>query len=115
MLSANLLPAKHPAWMPVGCVNQIGLGQGRCFRVGHHKLALFRLRDGKVYALDSECPHRRGPLAEGVIGRDTVVCPLHGYKFSLTDGHGLDSDFSVASYPAEVRAGIIYVQLPPQP
>jgi nitrite reductase (NADH) small subunit len=112
MLSANLLAEENPTWVPVGCIDQIGLGQGRCFRVGPRKLALFRLRDGKVYALDAECPHRRGPLAEGMIGRDTVVCPLHGYKFSLTDGHGLDSDFSIASHPAEVRDGTVYVLLP---
>src|SRR5947209_1923756 len=73
MLSADSLAEENPTWVPVGCIDQIGLGQGRCFRVGPRKLALFRLRDGKVYALDAECPHRRGPLAEGVGGHDTVV------------------------------------------
>ena len=99
-------------WVLVGSVDQIGLGQGRCFLIGARKVALFRLRNGKVYALDAVCPHRAGPLAEGVIGHDTVICPFHGYKFSLADGRGLDNDFAVSSYPAEVRDGMIFLGVP---
>ena len=76
------------------------------------KIALFRLRDGRLFALDAVCPHRGGPLAEGVVGRETVICPLHGYKFSLMDGRGLDSDLDVRTYAAEIRDGRVCLRLP---
>ena len=112
MLSASSPIQETTAWVLVGSVDQIGLGQGRCFLIGARKLALFRLRNGEVYVLDALCPHRAGPLAEGVIGHETVICPFHGYKFSLADGRGLDNDFAVGSYPAEVRNGMIFLRLP---
>lgn len=99
-------------WVLVASVDQVALGQGRCFLAGTRKIAIFRLRNGEVYALDAVCPHREGPLAEGVVGHHTVVCPFHGYKFSLTDGRGIDNDFAVGSYPAEVRDAMLYIRLP---
>ncbi len=102
------------AWIAVGSIEQIALGQGRCFLIGARQIAIFRLRSGEVYALDAVCPHRGGPLAEGLVGRDTVVCPLHALKFSLKDGRGLDNDFTVRSYPVEMRDGNLFVGLPPR-
>ena len=98
-------------WAPLGSVDQIGLGQGRCFSVSGRRVAVFRTRSGKVYALDASCPHRNGPLAEGIVGRDIVICPFHGYKFSLVDGRGLDSEFSVKCHPVEINDGLLYVKL----
>jgi nitrite reductase (NADH) small subunit len=98
-------------WTRVARIDEIGLGRGRCFLVGGGKVALFRLRNGVVRAVDAVCPHRAGPLSEGVIGGDVVVCPLHGYKFSLLDGRGLDNDFAVVSYPTQIRDGNIYIDL----
>lgn len=112
MLSASSPMQGTTTWVLVGSVEQIGLGQGRCFLIGGRKVALFRLRNGEVHALDAACPHRAGPLAEGVVGHDTVICPFHGYKFSLADGRGLDNDFAVSSYPAEVRDRMIFLRLP---
>lgn len=112
MLAADSPTHKTAAWVLVANVDQISLGQGRCFLVGTRRVAVFRLRKGEVYALDAVCPHRDGPLAEGVVGQGIVVCPLHGYKFSLLDGCGLDNDFAVNSYPAEVRDGMLFLRLP---
>ena len=95
----------------VARTDEIGVGQGRCFLIGSRKIALFRSRSGTVHALDAVCPHRAGPLAEGIIGHDIVVCPMHGYKFSLLDGRGLDNGFAVTSYPSQIRNGDIYISL----
>lgn len=111
MLSTNSLPAEEASWVALGAVEQIGLGQGRCFRIGALQLAIFRLRSGEVYALDAACPHRGGPLADGLIGGQTVICPLHGYRFSLSDGRSLDGEFNTNSYPVEIRDGGLYVKL----
>jgi nitrite reductase (NADH) small subunit len=98
-------------WLRLGRVEEIGLGQGRCFNVGDTQIALFRPRGGELRAIGAVCPHRAGPLAQGIVGRDTVICPFHGYKFALADGRGLDNDLSVTSYRIEVRGGEIFVEL----
>ena len=72
----------------LGSIDQIPVGQGRCFIVDGEEIAVFRARDGRIFAVENRCPHRGGPLAEGVIGDGKVVCPLHGHKFDLTSGRG---------------------------
>ena len=98
-------------WLRLARVEEVGLGQGRCFKVGCIQIAVFRPRDGELRAIGAVCPHRAGPLAQGIVGRDSVICPFHGYKFSLSDGRGLDNDLSVASYRVHVRDDEIFVEL----
>jgi nitrite reductase (NADH) small subunit len=107
----SAVPIGGANWLRLGRVEEIGLGQGRCFKIGGMQIAVFRPRVGELRAIGAVCPHRAGPLAQGIVGRDTVICPFHGYKFSLFDGRGLDNDFSVASYRLEVRNGEIFVEL----
>jgi nitrite reductase (NADH) small subunit len=70
----------------VGPVERIPVGEGREVVVGDRTLAVFRARSGEVYATQATCPHREGPLAEGLLGGTTLVCPLHGYKFDVATG-----------------------------
>ena len=70
----------------LGPVDQIPLGEGRAFAVGGEQVAVFRLRDGTVRALAAVCPHRGGPIADGTIDRQQVICPLHQHAFDLTSG-----------------------------
>ena len=82
----------------LGHVEQIPLGQGRCFMVGVHEVAVFRSRDGRLFAAENRCPHRGGPLAEGIIGGSQVVCPLHGHKFDLITGQGSEAHECVKTF-----------------
>ena len=82
----------------LGSVEQIPLGQGRCFMVGVHEVAVFRCRDGRLFAVENRCPHRGGPLAEGIIGGSQVVCPLHGHKFDLITGYGSEPKECVKTF-----------------
>ena len=82
----------------LGAVARIALGQALCFVVESQEIAVFRLRDGRLFAVANRCPHRQGPLAEGVIGDGKVVCPLHGHKFDLTTGQGNDAHECVKIY-----------------
>ena len=66
--------------------DEIPLGEGRALAVGDEQIAVFRLRDGTLRALAATCPHRGGPLADGLIDNDIVVCPLHGRTYDLRDG-----------------------------
>ena len=72
----------------LGRVSRIPEGQGRCYVVGSHEIAVFRQRGGRLFAAENRCPHRQGPLAEGVLGGGRIICPLHGHQFNLETGAG---------------------------
>jgi nitrite reductase (NADH) small subunit len=61
-------------------------GEGRVFEVGSTRIAIFRTRQGELFATQAECPHRAGPLADGIVGGGRVMCPLHGFEFDLRTG-----------------------------
>jgi nitrite reductase (NADH) small subunit len=79
----------------LGSVGGIPLGEGKVFQVGKLSIAVFRGRDGSVFATQAACPHRGGPLADGILGQRTLICPLHGCGFDVTSGrpagHGYGS------------------------
>ncbi|MBI5415906.1 MAG: nitrite reductase small subunit NirD [Candidatus Omnitrophica bacterium] len=91
----------------LGRVDQIALGHGRCFVVGGEEIAVFRLRDGKLAAVENRCPHRQGPLSEGLLGSGKVVCPLHGHKFDLASGEGMEKGECVRTFEVREQDGEI--------
>lgn len=76
----------------LGLVERIPLGEGREFDVDGELIAIFRARDGRLYAVQARCPHRAGHLADGMIGAGKVVCPMHSFKFDLATGAPLGND-----------------------
>lgn len=82
----------------LGSIETIPVGQGRCFVIDGHEIAVFRQRDGRLFATQNRCPHKQGPLAEGVIGAGQVVCPLHAHKFDLTTGAGSQAGECLKTY-----------------
>jgi nitrite reductase (NADH) small subunit len=97
----------------VGSVEEIPENEGRMLRAGGHLVAVFRLREGGVRAVQPWCPHRAGPLADGLVGDGSLVCPLHGRTFDLTSGEALRGEVGIATYPARVEAdGTIVLELP---
>ena len=98
---------------PVGAIPE---GEGRTFVVGGERVAVFRMRGGQVFAVQGECPHRGGPLADGLTGGSTVVCPLHAWKVNLASGAverpAQGRDHCVTTYPTRVEHGVLVVGLP---
>ena len=84
----------------IGSVSQIPKGEGRNFEIDGHRLAVFRTQDDEIFAIQAECPHRAGPLADGLIGGTTLICPLHDWSFDLRTGEG--KECRIQTYP--VRA-----------
>jgi len=100
--------------LSVGALADIPPNEGRMLRVrGGHLIAVFRLREGGVRATQPWCPHRGGPLADGLVGSGQLVCPLHGRAFDLGTGEADGGLPGVVTYPARVADnGTILVTLP---
>jgi nitrite reductase (NADH) small subunit len=88
----------------LGPAGVIPPGEGRVFLVNGEKIAVFRTRGGEVYAVQAECPHRGGPLADGLLGGTTLICPLHGWKFDLKTGQALFGDCGLKTFSISVDA-----------
>jgi nitrite reductase (NADH) small subunit len=82
----------------LGPIDQIPPGEGRNFDVAGRRVAVFRTRDGRVFATQAECPHRGGPLADGLLGAGTIVCPLHEWRFDLASGESANGVCPIAVY-----------------
>ena len=96
----------------LGPVERIPPGEGRRFTVRGREIAVFRARGGALSAIDNRCPHRDGPLSEGVAGGGYVICPYHAYRFDLSTGACLnDAACSVAAYSVREESGQVVLKL----
>ena len=108
----------------LGPIDFIPVGEGRAYTLkgsdmrrsssfppSSRTIAVFRQRDGKLFATDHSCPHRAGPLADGIIGGDTLICPLHMWKFDLRTGQCVGEDARLRTYPVREHQGHIRVSL----
>ena len=89
----------------VGHLSQIPPGEGRNFALDGVRIAVFHGRDGAVFATQAECPHRGGPLADGLTDGNTVVCPLHDRVYDLRTGAAVAADCGIRVYPARCDEG----------
>ena len=89
----------------LGPADQIPHGEGRVFAVDGRRVAVFRSRDGRLFATEDTCPHRQGPLADGLLGGSILVCPLHGFKFDLATGRPVGNDCrALKTYPVALSS-----------
>ncbi|MGA9374595.1 MAG: Rieske (2Fe-2S) protein [Mycobacterium sp.] len=93
----------------VGAVDEVPLGEGRTFAVEDAQIAVFRLRDGSLRALDAVCPHKGGPLADGLADESVVVCPLHGATYDMCTGIETGGGAPIRSYPVSDVDGRIQI------
>lgn len=96
-------------WYPVADLGAIPMKEGRRISCGDFEIALFNL--GEEYlAVDNRCPHKQGPLADGLLSGKSVFCPLHNWKISLENGCALSGGKGqVKTYPTTVIKGHVYV------
>lgn len=95
-------------WIDIGALADIPQQGARVVKTAQGCVAVFRTAKDRVFAIDDSCPHKGGPLSEGIVHGNAVTCPLHAWVFSLETGmaQGGDEGF-VSSYPARIKAGRI--------
>jgi nitrite reductase (NADH) small subunit len=80
------------SWLEVACLDDIPLRGARRVATARGDIAIFRTGDGRVFALEDRCPHKRGPLSQGIVQGAAVACPLHNWLIDLASGEPLGAD-----------------------
>lgn len=80
------------AWRDMGSIDEIPRLGARVIEVAGKRIALFRTSDDRVFALEDRCPHRGGPLSQGIVHGQRVTCPLHGWTVDLASGEAVAPD-----------------------
>lgn len=96
------------SWADIGALTDIPRQGARVVKTVAGCVAVFRTADDQVFAMTDRCPHKGGPLSEGIVHGTSVTCPLHAWVFSLETGlaQGVDEG-EVATYAVRVEAGRI--------
>ncbi|WP_044477120.1 nitrite reductase small subunit NirD [Paenibacillus antibioticophila] len=100
--------------MKVAQLQEIDEQGARTLVAGDKEIAVFRLSDGSIRAIENRCPHKGGRLSEGMVCGSSVHCPLHDWKIDLLTGRVREPDHGVVTvYETEVDAetGSIYITL----
>jgi nitrite reductase (NADH) small subunit len=84
--------AMTASWVAVGSLEDIPLRGARCVKNGDTTIAIFRTADNKVFAVEDKCPHKNGPLSQGIVHDGCVTCPLHNWVISLETGKAQGAD-----------------------
>ncbi len=79
-------------WTLIGSINDIPRRGARCVMTPQGKIAVFRTMEDQVFAIDDQCPHKGGPLSQGIVHGASVTCPLHSWVISLETGKALGAD-----------------------
>lgn len=79
-------------WIAIGNISDIPLRGARCVKTPEGKIAVFRTAENEVFAIEDHCPHKGGPLSQGIVHAKSVTCPLHNWVISLETGKALGAD-----------------------
>ena len=93
-------------WIDIGAIEEIPLRGARVVKTPRGCLAIFRTGADEVFALDDRCPHKGGPLSQGLIYGKRVACPLHNWQIELESGAAVAPDVGCAHrHHAKVENG----------
>jgi nitrite reductase (NADH) small subunit len=102
--------ADSMSWTRVCTLEEIPRLGARVVRSTHGDIAVFRTADDEVFALADKCPHKAGPLSQGIVHGKHVTCPLHNWNISLSDGIAVAPDEGCsARFSAKCEAGSVYI------
>ncbi len=105
-------PLGMAKWVRACGVADIPRLGARVVRSAAGDIALFRNAEDEVFALADKCPHKGGPLSQGIVHGRKVACPLHNWNIQLEDGRAAAPDVGcVRRYPVKVEAGDVFLQI----
>ncbi|MEM9678307.1 MAG: nitrite reductase small subunit NirD [Pseudomonadota bacterium] len=95
-------------WVEVGTLSDVPKQGARCVVAGEKTIAVFRTMDDQVFALEDKCPHKNGPLSQGIVHDGCVTCPLHNWVISLSTGQAQGADEGeTRTYPVKLDGDTI--------
>ncbi len=100
-------------WVRIAHCRDIPLREGRAVKYGQREIAIFNLGD-RFLAVENRCPHKGGPLADGIVAGAAIVCPLHAWKMSLETGNGLNAPSAgscVETFPTCTEGGTVLLKI----
>ncbi|MFG1478928.1 nitrite reductase small subunit NirD [Xanthobacter sp. V4C-4] len=99
-------------WIAIGHIDDIPRRGARCVSTPRGRIAVFRAADDTVFALDDRCPHKSGPLAQGIVHGHSVTCPLHNWVIALDTGAAQGADEGqVRTWAVRNTAGSLFLSL----
>ena len=99
-------------WIDIASLEDIPQLGARVIKTDTVDIAVFRTASDQVFALKDECPHRKGPLSQGIVHDTTVTCPLHNWKIDLASGQAKAPDEGCSrSYPVKIENGRVLLGL----
>lgn len=101
-------------WINIAALEDIPKLGSRVLETDTIKIAIFRTSTDEVYAVRDACPHKQGPLSQGIVAGNTVTCPLHNWKIDLASGEVQGPDEGcVNTFPAKVEDGRVLLSMQP--
>ena len=100
-------------WVRIAYCRDIPLREGRAVKIHNREIAIFNLGE-RFLAVENRCPHKGGPLADGIVSGATVVCPLHAWSMSLETGKGVNGPSTlscVEAFRTRLEGGVVLLEL----
>ena len=98
-------------WTKVAALEDIPVLGARVIKRADGDIAIFRNAEDEVFALRDKCPHKGGPLSQGIVHGRHVTCPLHGWNVALADGEAVAPDKGCAQrFEVKVEGGDVFLQ-----
>lgn len=99
-------------WIAIGEITEIPRRGARCVETPIGRIGVFRTAEDQVFALEDRCPHRGGPLSQGIVHDAAVTCPLHNWVISLETGKALGADEgAVRTIPVRIEGIQLFISL----
>ncbi|HFC52872.1 MAG TPA: nitrite reductase small subunit NirD [Gammaproteobacteria bacterium] len=99
-------------WIEIGNLDDIPVLGSRIVQTPRGDIALFRTGSGAVFALRDRCPHKQGPISQGMVHGTTVTCPLHNWEIDLETGAALPPDEGCTNtYATRIENGVVMIEL----
>ena len=101
-------------WIEVGSMTDIPLRGARRVSAPGGDIAVFRTHDDRIFALRDRCPHKHGPLSQGIVHGHAVACPLHNWSISLVTGEAMGADAGggcTPIVPARLENGRVFISI----